>query len=52
MVAAIALRDDYDGARLRTLAKASKDANQTRRLSWLGPSVSIARQAREVCTRV
>ena len=29
---AIALRDDYDGAALRRLAKASKDANQTRRL--------------------
>ena len=35
MVAAIALRDDYDGARLRALAKASKDANQTRRLLCL-----------------
>ncbi len=32
MVAAIALRDDYDGASLRRLAKVSKDANQTRRL--------------------
>jgi transposase len=32
MGAAIRLRDDYDGARLRALAKASKDANQTRRL--------------------
>jgi transposase len=35
MVAAIALRDDYDGARLRALAKASKDASQTRRLLCL-----------------
>ena len=35
MVAAIALRDDYDGARLRALAKASQDANQTRRLLCL-----------------
>ena len=35
MVAAIALRDDYDGARLRALAKVSKDANQTRRLLCL-----------------
>ncbi len=32
MSAAIPLRDDYDGAWLRALAKASKDANQTRRL--------------------
>jgi len=32
MASAIALRDDYDSARLRALAKASKDANQTRRL--------------------
>ena len=32
MSAPIALRDDYDGALLRRLAKASKDANQTRRL--------------------
>ena len=32
MAAPIALRDDYDGAMLRGLAKASKDANQTRRL--------------------
>ena len=35
MAAAIALRDDYDGAQLRALAKASKDANQTRRLLCL-----------------
>ena len=32
MSAPIALRDDYDGPMLRDLAKASKDANQTRRL--------------------
>ena len=32
MSAAIPLRDDFDGPALRTLAKASKDANQTRRL--------------------
>ncbi len=32
MVAAIPLRDDFDGPSLRALAKASKDANQTRRL--------------------
>lgn len=32
MPAAIALREDYDAAHLRALAKASKDANQTRRL--------------------
>lgn len=32
MGAAIALRTDYDGAALRRLAKASEDANQTRRL--------------------
>ena len=32
MSASIALRDDYDGAMLRRLAKASRDANQTRRL--------------------
>ena len=32
MSAAIKLRDDYDGAALRALAKASSDANQTRRL--------------------
>lgn len=32
MSAAIPLRDDYNGARLRTLARVSKDANQTRRL--------------------
>ena len=31
----IAIRDDYDGAMLRDLAKASKDANQTRRLRSL-----------------
>ena len=32
MAAAIALREDYDGSALRALAKASKDAKQTRRL--------------------
>jgi transposase len=32
MGAAIPLRTDYDGATLRRLAKASEDANQTRRL--------------------
>ena len=32
MAAPIALRDDYDGAALRRLAKGSDDANQTRRL--------------------
>jgi transposase len=32
MAAAIPLRDDFDGPRLRALAKTSKDANQTRRL--------------------
>ena len=32
MGAAIPLRTDYDGAALRRLAKASEDANQTRRL--------------------
>jgi transposase len=32
MVAAIPLRDDFDGPMLRALAKASKDAKQTRRL--------------------
>lgn len=32
MAAPIGLRSDYDGARLRRLAKASADANQTRRL--------------------
>ena len=32
MSAAIPLRDDYNGAQLRALAKTSKDANQTRRL--------------------
>lgn len=35
MSAAIPLRDDFDGAALRALAKASKDANQTRRLLCL-----------------
>jgi transposase len=35
MAAAISLRDDYDGAALRALAKASKDASQTRRLLCL-----------------
>ncbi len=32
MCAAIALRDDFEGAGLRRLAKASKDAGQSRRL--------------------
>ncbi len=32
MAAPILLRADYDGATLRELAKASSDANQTRRL--------------------
>ena len=32
MAAPIALRDDYDGAALRRLARSSDDANQTRRL--------------------
>ena len=32
MATAVALRSDYDGARLRRLAKTSDDANQTRRL--------------------
>lgn len=35
MSAAIPLRDDFDGAALRALARASKDANQTRRLLCL-----------------
>ena len=35
MSAAIPLRDDFDGAALRALAKASKDANRTRRLLCL-----------------
>ena len=35
MAAAIPLRDDFDGPALRALAKASKDANQTRRLLCL-----------------
>ena len=35
MSAPIAFRDDYNGAMLRRLAKASKDANQTRRLLTL-----------------
>ena len=35
MSAAIPLRDDYNGAQLRALAKTSKDANQTRRLLCL-----------------
>ena len=32
MAAPVALRSDYDGKALRRLAKASKDADQTRRL--------------------
>ncbi len=36
MAAPIALRDDYDGASLRRLARSSDDANQTRRLLALG----------------
>ena len=32
MAAAVCLREDYDAARLRELAKRSEDANQTRRL--------------------
>ena len=32
MSAALRLREDYDAQRLRALAKASRDANQTRRL--------------------
>ncbi len=32
MSSPMALRADYDGTSLRRLAKASKDANQTRRL--------------------
>src|SRR5699024_1982005 len=32
MAAPIRLREDFDGAQLRSLAKASKDAKQTRRL--------------------
>lgn len=32
MAAAIGLREDFDSARLRAFAKASRDANQTRRL--------------------
>ena len=35
MSAAIPLRDDYNGGELRALARASKDANQTRRLLCL-----------------
>src|SRR5215831_1633113 len=35
MAAAIGLRDDYDAARLRELAKQSEDADQTRRLMAL-----------------
>ena len=36
MSAPIALREDYDAPVLRAFAKASKDANQTRRLLSLG----------------
>jgi hypothetical protein len=32
MALAVRLREDYDARQLRTLAKASRDANQTRRL--------------------
>ena len=32
MSAALRLREDYDAQHLRALAKASRDANQTRRL--------------------
>ena len=32
MSAALRLREDYDARHLRALAKASRDANQTRRL--------------------
>ena len=32
MSAAVRLREDYDAQRLRALAKASRDAKQTRRL--------------------
>ena len=35
MPAAVPLRDDYDSAQLRALARASKDASQTRRLLCL-----------------
>ena len=45
MSAAIALRDDYDGAQLRALAKASKDANQTRRLLSLAVIYEAGRRS-------
>ena len=49
MSAALRLREDYDARRLRALAKASRDANQTRRLLALaaiyeGASRSAAAQ--------
>ena len=33
MAAALALRDDFTAARMRALARSSRDANQVRRLS-------------------
>ena len=45
MSAAIPLRDDYNGAQLRALAKASKDANQTRRLLSLAVIYEAGRRS-------
>ena len=42
MAAPIPLRDDHDGPTLRRLAKASNDANQTRRLLALASSCPAA----------
>lgn len=44
MSAALRLREDYDAPHLRALAKASRDANQTRRLLALAAIGGVARQ--------
>ena len=45
MSAALRLWEDYDAQHLRALAKASRDANQTRRLLALAAIGGVARQA-------
>ena len=45
MLAAIGLREDFDGADLRRLANASKDAAQSRRLVALAESYDGGRRS-------
>jgi hypothetical protein len=49
MALAVRLREDYDARHLRALAKASRDANQTRRLLALAAIYEGASRGEAVC---